>query len=91
MKESMCKLGIILLLLLLASFAVSSAEPLETILAVSPDKAVENALARGDKSLIKVPSCFEMVPGYMGGPPIHRAKLIWGSCEELFGKENYKK
>ncbi|WP_240992159.1 hypothetical protein, partial [endosymbiont of Riftia pachyptila] len=59
MKESMCKLGIILLLLLLASFAVSSAEPLETILAVSPDKAVENALARGDKSLIKVPSCLK--------------------------------
>jgi len=85
----MKKLFLITILLLSSKslFAQSASE----ILATSPEQAAKKALSLGNNHLFMVPGCFDGVPGYRGGQPKTYPKQLWKSCEELFGKEQYKK
>ena len=89
----MCKImnKFILMLILLLASNVIYAQSISEIIAISPIEAAENAYTSGNTTLIKVAGCFDDVPGYGGGKPLNPPKQIWKSCEELFGKEQYKK
>jgi len=89
----MCKKmkKIILISILLLSSKVLFAQSISEIIAISPIEAAEKAFTSGNTKLIMVPGCFDGVPGYRGGQPLNPPKQLWKSCEELFGKEQYKK
>lgn len=67
------------------------AQSVSEILATPPEIAAKKALSLGNNHLFMVPGCFNGVPGYRGGQPKIHPKQLWKSCEELFGKEQYKK
>ena len=83
--------NLLLILTLLLSSNNLFAQSASKILATSPEEAAKKALSLGNNHLFMVPGCFKGVPGYRGGPPNPYPKQLWKSCEELFGKEQYKK
>ncbi len=82
---------IFLIPILLLSSKVLFAQSISEIIAISPIEAAEKAYTSGNTKLIIVPGCSDEVPGYGGGQPLNPPQRLWKSCEELFGKEQYKK
>ena len=82
---------IILITVLLLGSKVIFAQDISEIIAMPPIEAAEKAYTSGNTTLVRVPGCSDDVPGYGGGQPLNPPKQIWKSCEELFGKEQYKK
>lgn len=82
---------IILISILLLSSKVSFAQSISEIIAMPPIEAAEKAFTSGNTNLVMVPGCFNGVPGYSDRQPLNPPKQLWKSCEEIFGKEQYKK
>ena len=82
---------IILISILLLSNKVLFAQSISEIIAMPPIEAAEKAYTSGNTKLIMVSKCSNDVPGYKGRQPLNPPKQLWKSCEELFGKEQYKK
>jgi hypothetical protein len=92
----MKSMAVAVLLIGLFATAVACADDLSTrarqILSVTPEQAVNKALAEGDDRFLQTPVCAQGMPGfdfagYRGVRP--NPKEIWSSCEALMGTERY--
>jgi hypothetical protein len=86
----------LLLLGVSSTFAQGTAQKANDPLSVSPEQAVKEAMAAGDKRFLLAPSCNELLPGF----PLNRNPFVGpdkvamrslAKCEEFMGPEQHKR